>query len=132
MELSFVDLFCGAGGFTEGLRAAGLQHLGGVDVDRWALASYRANHGVALSADARKLAAAGILKMTGGRRPDVLAASPPCQSISAVGRTAKMEHANDTLFEEAIRVAVELRCRAVLVENVSTFASKLGKDAATV
>ena len=102
MPLSFVDLFCGAGGFTQGLREAGLEHLGGVDLDKHACSTYAANHGAVLRADVRGLDAASILQLTRGRRPDLLAASPPCQSVSTVGRTPRAQHVNDQLFSEAI------------------------------
>ena len=127
MPLGFVDLFCGAGGFTQGLRDAGLEHLGGVDLEKHACSTYGANHGAVLRADVRSLDAASILRLTGGRRPDVLAASPPCQSVSTVGKTPRAPHENDQLFSEAIRLAAELGCSFVVIENVAGFSSKLGE-----
>ena len=132
MPLSFVDLFCGAGGFTQGLREAGLEHLGGVDLDKHACSTYAANHGAVLRADVRGLDAASILQLTRGRRPDLLAASPPCQSVSTVGRTPRARHVNDQLFSEAIRLAAELGCGAVIIENVAGFSSKLGEGGLTL
>lgn len=38
-----VDLFCGAGGFSEGFRAAGYRVLAGIDNDPQALLSYAHN-----------------------------------------------------------------------------------------
>ena len=58
---TFFDCFCGAGGLTCGLRAAGLQHLGGCDSDRYACDSYEANHGAVLRGDMRHLTAAMVL-----------------------------------------------------------------------
>ena len=38
-----IDLCCGVGGFTRGLRQAGIQVLGGVDNDLYASAIYEQN-----------------------------------------------------------------------------------------
>ena len=42
--MRFVDLFCGAGGMSEGLRQAGWECLLGVDHDPYALQVFAANH----------------------------------------------------------------------------------------
>ena len=129
---TFFDLFCGAGGLTCGLRAAGLRHLGGCDLDRHACDSYEANHGAALRGDMRHLTAAMVMAATGGRVPDLLAGSPPCQSVSGVGRTAKATHANDCLYVEVVRLALELGSKAVLIENVAAFSTKRAECGTTL
>ena len=52
---TFVDLFCGAGGWTTGLKRAGYNHIVGVDMDASAIQTYRTNHGstAALHMDVR-------------------------------------------------------------------------------
>jgi len=124
-DVTFVDLFCGAGGFSRGMRDAGLTCLGGVDFDATACETYAKNHGLALEADARELTAAALLaRLTGGVRPDVIVASPPCQSISACGASADRVVEADALWREAVRLARDVGAHAVVVENVSRFATK--------
>ena len=43
-KLRVVDLFCGAGGFSEGFRQAGFQILAGVDNWQVATSTFKANH----------------------------------------------------------------------------------------
>ena len=44
MTLNFIDLFSGAGGLSNGLEQAGLKCLLGVDMDKNAIETFRANH----------------------------------------------------------------------------------------
>jgi DNA (cytosine-5)-methyltransferase 1 len=139
---TFVDLFCGAGGWTAGLVAAGYRHVGGVDSDARALATYEANHGAGSSVclpvesvvAARDLgpllARAGV---RGGVRGgvDLVAASPPCQSFSMAG-PRRAGDPSDRLFEHAVRIALELRARTLLLENVVGLRSKLLPDGRSV
>jgi len=118
---------------TEGLKQAGLTHLGGADLDRAALATYRANHGACALADVRELSARDVLRLTGGRVPDLLAGSPPCQSISALAGFSAAGGGSreaDTLYLHVVRLARELGVRAVLMENVARFLTKPGPDGA--
>lgn len=130
--LTFIDLFCGAGGFTQGMRDAGLHHLGGVDSNAQCCESYGANHGAVLCADVRALRVEDVRRLTGTQRVDVVVASPPCQSVSAIGSTANDTHANDTLFMEAVRIATGMGAVAVVIENVARLCHKMGSDGKTL
>ena len=39
-----IDLFCGAGGLSEGLNQAGIRPVVGVDFDKHSVATFRHNH----------------------------------------------------------------------------------------
>src|SRR5437879_6415436 len=76
-----VDLFCGAGGLTEGLRQGGYNVIGAVELDALACRTYRLNHKrVKLwEMDIARLPAATMmkaLKLLPGQL-DLLAACPP-------------------------------------------------------
>ena len=114
------------------MRDAGLHHLGGIDCDVRCCESYGANHGVTMCADVRKLHADDVKRLTGGMRVDVVVASPPCQSVSAIGGSATSAHVNDTMFSEAVRIAKELGAVAIVIENVARLCHKAGPDGKTL
>jgi DNA (cytosine-5)-methyltransferase 1 len=124
MTLSFIDLFCGAGGWTTGLKRAGLTHRVGVDVDAHALKTYRANHTHAICKSVADVTLADLAPFLPA---DVIFASPPCQTFSLIGRRA-VGHPNDGLFAHAVRLASAARARAIVFENVVGMLSKRGAD----
>ena len=81
-----IDLFCGAGGITEGFRRAGFECLYANDINQWATETFRANHPNTLAdvspietVDARRLRRElGLAK----GEVDVLVGGPPCQGFS--------------------------------------------------
>lgn len=125
--LTFVDLFAGAGGWTSGLRRAGLDHIVGVEWDAKAAASYEANHGEGsvIVGDVCKIGAAEVQPHLRGRKVDVLVASPPCQSFSPLsGLRYANKQAADSLYLEVVRIAEQLQPEWVVVENVIGFINK--------
>lgn len=120
-----VDLFCGAGGLTRGLRNAGFKVIGAVELDRLACESYRANFpGVHLwEADIRRVAATRLQAALGLRRRqlDLLAACPPCEGFSTLrtmnGARKSGDPRNDLILELP-RFVRRLRPKAILIENV--------------
>lgn len=121
MPPSFVDLFCGAGGWTTGLKRAGLKHVVGIDIDAKAVASYNANHG-----DGAAVVMDIATMSENEARPyaaDVVFASPPCQSFSMSGPRTVGSGA-DALSSHAVRVAKMMGARLVVIENVIGMLSK--------
>ncbi|NPU84425.1 MAG: DNA cytosine methyltransferase [Syntrophaceae bacterium] len=124
-KLKAVDLFCGCGGLTVGLKRAGFQVVGAVDVDPLSIKTYRANHhNVTLwETDIRKLEPRKLLDTLGLRKGelDLLAGCPPCQGFSTMrtrnGAFSVDDPRNDLLIEFE-RFVKALRPRAVMMENV--------------
>lgn len=114
----FIDLFCGAGGFTTGLKAAGWQHVVGVEYDPVFAATYAANHKHVLCKDISKVTLSDLQPFVKGRKVDLIAASPPCMSFSSLGLKAQGDE-RDLLYKQAIRIAKLLNVPLVAVENVT-------------
>jgi DNA (cytosine-5)-methyltransferase 1 len=85
-NLTAVDLFCGAGGLSEGFRQAGFHVLAGQDFDQAAGATFAATHPEArfIPGPIQDVSASDLLRATGLRRGevDVLVGGPPCQGYS--------------------------------------------------
>ncbi len=120
-----VDLFSGAGGFAEGFRRAGFRILLGVDNDRAAIRSFKANfpEAVALAMDIKEVTGTLVEKLVG--RPDVVIGSPPCEPFTGAN-PRRRENPLDRLYEDPMgqlvlhfaRIVGELRPRVFVMENV--------------
>lgn len=129
-KLTAVDLFCGCGGLTEGLRKAGFTVLGGVDVDETAVRTYELNHPAVQTwkTDLRELSTKVVAQRLGIRRGqlDLLAGCPPCQGFSALrtlnGNRSNRDKRNDLLLE-FLRFVEGLRPKTVMMENVPGLAT---------
>lgn len=120
-----IDLFCGAGGLSLGLRQAGFEVIGAVDLNPFACSVYRLNHrSVKLwEKDLRQLSASEImsdLRLQKGEL-SLLAACPPCQGFSTIrtknGLRNVQDQRNDLIFD-VIRLIEGLRPKSVMFENV--------------
>ncbi len=120
-----IDLFAGAGGMTLGLKRAGFDVVGAVEVDELACTTYRANHPEVhlWQKNIRGLAAKDVLKrlkLQPGEL-DLLAGCPPCQGFSSIttlnGNRNVDDPRNDLVLEYARFVRV-LRPKGLLMENV--------------
>ncbi|MAT05266.1 MAG: DNA (cytosine-5-)-methyltransferase [Acidimicrobiaceae bacterium] len=133
-----VDLFCGAGGLSLGLEAAGYSVIAGVDHDDDALATHRANHG-GLSANL-DLADPDVVERIASTFRDIgvdlVAGGPPCQPFSKAGRSGMrnlvrkgLRPAEDMrrgLWQSFLRVVAVAQPTAVLMENVPDMALDRG------
>ncbi len=125
-----VDLFCGAGGLSEGFRRAGFRVVTAVDSDPVSIRTYWLNHpempdNRIVNRDITTLRR-GDLRRLAGSGVDVLLGAPPCQGFSHVGFRSKRsltdyrladDHRN-FLWKCMVKAAVELRPRLVVMENV--------------
>jgi DNA (cytosine-5)-methyltransferase 1 len=111
-----LDLFCGAGGLSEGFQRAGFKILGGVDNDPTAIESFSANHpeSKAICADIREVSSVELMALG---EPDVLIGGPSCQGFSTHGKRIA-EDPRNFLFREFVRVTRDLTPKWVVIENV--------------
>lgn len=121
-----VDLFCGAGGLTTGLKAAGIDVVGGVEFDSDAANTYRANHPHThlFQQDIKSLSGNDILKTLGVAKIDLLAGCPPCQGFSSLTFKNKKEDPRNFLILEFLRLVRELNPQVIMLENVPGLAKR--------
>lgn len=119
-QLSVVDLFSGAGGASLGLIGAGYDLRLAVEIHPEYGLTHAANlPGQFLAADLRAVDADKIMCASGvgPGELDMLFAGPPCQGFSMIGSRVVWDERNN-LFLEVLRLARDLRPRAVVIENV--------------
>lgn len=134
-----IDLFCGAGGCSEGLIQAGFHILFSSDISEMVEVTYRHRHeqlGLVqgkntwfersdirdLSGEIIKKRIAKLEIMRGKDFPDIdlMIGGPSCQGFSRAGRRDKSDPRN-MLFGEYVRVISEIRPKYIVLENVEGF-----------
>jgi DNA (cytosine-5)-methyltransferase 1 len=120
--ITTIDLFCGAGGMTEGFRQAGFTCLLAIDHDPQAIKTFAFNHPTVpcLTQDLKEVTAADICAMAKNSitNLDILSGGPPCQGFSLAGQRIGDDPRNK-LFLDFVRVANYFRPKFVVFENVS-------------
>lgn len=127
-KLTFIDLFCGCGGFSLGMERAGFQCLAAIDFNEEAVATFRANfpeRTLALKKDLTKFTPAQLGKMLGTNSVDVIVGGPPCQGFSAVRQVDAANHGKRVrrdkrryLFRAFLDYVAAFRPRVFVMENV--------------
>lgn len=128
MKPTAVDLFCGAGGLSLGLQAAGFQILGAFDAWEPAVRSYRLNfpgHPCFLE-DVAKLNAVRLAELGLPTAVDLVAGGPPCQGFS-IQRIGDDKDARNDLVLDFVRVASFLNAKMFIMENVPGLLGARGK-----
>ena len=124
LDYMAVDLFCGCGGMTEGLRQAGFNVIAGIELDDNAALAYEMNHkdtSYLFHDDIRNVSTHDIVKLLKGGPLHLLAACPPCQGFSSMRRKNKKGAISDPrnkLIHEFYRFVEELRPVTIMLENV--------------
>lgn len=126
----FGTFICG-GGSTMGYKLAGLNHLGGVEIDPKVAAVYKANHKpkYLYNEDIRLFVKRNDIPKE-LYELDILDGSPPCSSFSMAGnrekdwgkekvfREGQAKQTLDDLFFDYIALAKKLQPKVVIAENV--------------
>lgn len=122
MNLTAIDLFCGAGGLSAGLEMAGFRVLAGVDLFEAAGETFEATHPHAtfIGKPIEEVTIEELMDVTGLRRGEltILAGGPPCQAYSVYNHQRGMHDSRATLFREYLRIVDGLQPEWIVMENV--------------
>ena len=137
-RITLVDLFAGAGGFSEGFLQA--EHgnrlydfLLGSDINENCELTHLARYNYQLGLTAEFLRQDitetdfldNLLKKLNGQKVDVVCGGPPCQSFSLAGKRKKFDKKDD-LFAHYLKVIRALRPKYFVMENVKGILTKEG------
>lgn len=122
-----IDLFCGAGGLSEGFRQAGYHIVAGNDADDAAGETFAATHKEAkyLPGPIESYKASDFLRAGGLRKGelDCVVGGPPCQGYSVYNHQRGMHDKRSSLYQEYLRVVEGLNPKWVVLENVTGITS---------
>lgn len=132
-KYTFIDLFAGCGGLSEGFYRQGFKALAHVEIDHWACESLRARMRYYGYRDFEKeviendITSGDIIekidKSVKGRKVDIIIGGPPCQAYSTAGRVRDgKKMATDPrnyLFESYVRILEYYAPKFFVFENVT-------------
>lgn len=125
-EITFTDLFAGAGGLSEGLVQASprFRAAQAVEWDRDAAATYRQNfpHAGVFHGDINDWVRQGDIENV-----DVVVGGPPCQGFSTLGKQDENDEKN-FLWHQYAKVVVRAEPRYFVMENVPQFERSQQRD----
>jgi DNA (cytosine-5)-methyltransferase 1 len=135
-KVTFVDLFAGAGGFSEGFLQAeyGNKYYDfrlASDINENCELTHLARYNYQLGLDAEFLRQDitepdfldNFLKKIGDKEIDIVCGGPPCQSFSLAGKRKKFDKKDD-LFAHYLKVIRQLRPKYFVMENVKGILTK--------
>lgn len=116
-----IDLFCGAGGMSEGFRQAGFNVVCGIDFDKDACQTHRTNfpEAATIEGDITQLSIEDIEQAMNYSRDsvDVVIGGFPCQGFSMAGKRW-VDDPRNQLFREFVRVVDGFQPSVFVAENV--------------
>ncbi len=132
-KMTFVDLFCGAGGLSKGLELSGLQGICGLDWFKEAGMTYKRNFnhpfvdGDIKQQDVKDKFYQTVKEQLGGRNLNVVAGGFPCQGFSLAGNRI-VDDPRNSLYLEMLEIVKTLQPDFVICENVKGLRSMLGGE----
>lgn len=141
----FVDLFCGAGGFSWGWALAGFAPLAAVDQDVPALRTHELNfgdHHLILNRNLENFTPGELRSLLGRdlQRVQAIIGGPPCQGWSRVGRgkirslrgvaASLLDDPRNRLYRRFLDYVAEIRPQVCVMENVPGMLSVEGVNVA--
>ena len=126
--LTFIDLFCGCGGFTLGMQRAGFRCVAAIDNNPEAIAVFEGNFSDVPHVLEKDLAQFGpdkLAALADCKQVDVIVGGPPCQGFSNVRKVDSSNHGSRVrrdkrryLYRAFLRYVEYFRPKVFVMENV--------------
>jgi DNA (cytosine-5)-methyltransferase 1 len=126
-NISVIDLFCGIGGLTNGLKQSGIDVKAGIDFDKSCQYAYETNNDAKfIGEDITKIIGNDLKKLWGKNNINVLVGCAPCQPFSTHSNKVKNKENGDkwNLLNEYLRLVEETKPLVLSMENVTNLANK--------
>ena len=121
-SITYVDLFCGAGGFSQGFDDQGFKNIFSNDCDKIFCETYKTNfpNHKLLQKNIKDLSKKEISSLIKKIKIDVVIGGPPCQGFSIAGNIGRkfVDDPRNYLFKEFLRVANIIKPNFIVMENV--------------
>lgn len=120
MTVTAIDLFCGAGGLTKGLKNAGINVTHGIDCDEACQYAYEENNQGSkfISRSVTEITNSELQDWFGSSNLRLLAGCAPCQPFSKYASTRKSDDDKWMLLREFERLISSSKPDLVTMENV--------------
>ena len=124
-KLKAIDLFCGCGGISAGLKMSGFTVIAGVDIEPKYMATFSHNFSSAksLQLDLSQIAPQEFMDEVNIKsgQLDILTGGPPCQGFSknVPRRNRYLDDPNNRLIKSFLDYCEAIKPRMVLMENVA-------------
>lgn len=135
-NLTFLDLFCGCGGFSLGLERASFRGLAAIDFNPEAIQVFRENFRKIphiLEKDLTTFSPTDLAALIGTDRVDLIVGGPPCQGFSTARQVdganhgaRLMEDPRRHLYKEFLRHVEHFQPKVFIMENVLGIRSASG------
>lgn len=121
MTVGAVDLFCGIGGLTYGIQAAGVDVVAGIDIDKSCKYAYECNNNALfIHKDISEVTGKEIKRLLHGFSTKILVGCAPCQPFSNHRKDKKdrSSHRDWRLLYQFSRIIEESKPHIISMENV--------------
>lgn len=138
LKHTFIDLFCGCGGFSLGMERAEFQCLAAIDFNHEAVNVFKANFGHvphALERDLTQFTPQELEQIVGTKHVDVIVGGPPCQGFSQARQRDGANHGpriiddpRRHLYQRFLSFVEHFKPKVFVMENVLGIRSASGGD----
>jgi DNA (cytosine-5)-methyltransferase 1 len=127
-KTTFYDLFCGAGGLSQGFILAGHKSLGGIDIDTKSIETFKHNHDRSknlilcddiTSPETQEKIVNGLKAIIGKKELGLIIGGPPCQGFSTAGNRRSLKDPRNALPITFLDVVSKIKPKNFVMEEVT-------------